>query len=229
MTKAYLETESVKATMAGAPFALDTLIQLAHTNEKNYNDVPTMNLTCGTNSVELQQKITQQSSIIADWKKENAQAQEVNQKLDTLVQVAAANFKRDKSKEKRPTSDKPAYRSSSKDKYSGSTNDVFISQQPQTSYGDNKLCADQWDKEKIRKAKQKLRDEYNKYNQNLSMKQNNNNRGRAATPGPRPQSRSSSKATAKAIVPMETKKPESHEFQSISPTGAISSNVKSAP
>jgi hypothetical protein len=84
-TKAYLETESVKATMAGAPFALDTLRQLAHTYEKNYNEVPTMNLTCGTNSVELQQKITQQSSIIADLKKENAQAQEVNQKLDTLV------------------------------------------------------------------------------------------------------------------------------------------------
>ena len=71
-TKAYLETEIVKATMAGAPFALDTLIQLAHMYEKNYNEVPTMNLTCRTNSVELQQKITQQSSIIADLKKENA-------------------------------------------------------------------------------------------------------------------------------------------------------------
>jgi hypothetical protein len=39
-TKAYLETESVKATMAGAPFALDTLIQLAHLYEKNYNEYP---------------------------------------------------------------------------------------------------------------------------------------------------------------------------------------------
>jgi hypothetical protein len=77
-TKAYLETESVKATMAGAPFALDTLIQLAHTYEKNYNKVPTMNLTCGTNSVELRQNITQQSSIISYLKKENARAAEVN-------------------------------------------------------------------------------------------------------------------------------------------------------
>jgi hypothetical protein len=201
-TKAYLETESVKATMAGAPFALDTLIQLAHTYEKNYNEVPTMNLTCGTNSVELQRKITQQSSLIADLKKENARAQEVNKKLDTLVQVASANFKRDKSKEKRPTSDKPAYRSSSKDKYSGSTKDVVmtdLSQQPQVSYGDNKLRADQSDEERIRKAKQQLRDEYNKYRQNSSMKQNNNNnRGRAATPGPKPPSRSGSNSSQKS-------------------------------
>ncbi len=59
-----------------------------------------------------------------------------------------------------------------------------LSQQPQKSYGDNKLRADQSDEERIRKAKQKLRDEYNKYKQNSSMKQNNNNnRGRAATPG----------------------------------------------
>ncbi len=140
--------------------------------------------------------------LIADLKKENARAQEVNKKLDTLVQVASANFKRDKSKEKKPTSDKPAYRSSSKDKYSGSTKDVVmtdLSQQPQVSYGDNKLRADQSDEERIRKAKQQLRDEYNKYRQNSSMKQNNNNnRGRAATPGPKPQSRSGSNSSQKS-------------------------------
>ena len=72
-TKAYLDTESCKATIAGAPFKIESLIQMAHTYEKSYNEVPTMALTCGTNSVDLQRKITAQSSKIKKLETEEAQ------------------------------------------------------------------------------------------------------------------------------------------------------------
>lgn len=55
-TEAYLETESFRATIAGAPFKINSLIQMAHTYEKSYSEVPTMALTCSTNSVDLQRK-----------------------------------------------------------------------------------------------------------------------------------------------------------------------------
>ena len=40
-TKELLETESCRATIAGAPFKIESLIQMAHTNEKSYNEVTT--------------------------------------------------------------------------------------------------------------------------------------------------------------------------------------------
>ena len=76
-TKAYLETESCKATIAGAPFEIDSLIQMAHTYEKSYNEVPTQTLTCGTNSVEMQRKITSQAATIKTLQTENTKNTEV--------------------------------------------------------------------------------------------------------------------------------------------------------
>ena len=190
-TKAYLEIESNKATMAGAPFTVESLIQLANTYEKSYNEVPTMTLTCGTNSVDLQRKITQQSSTIKSLEKTNNQTAEVAKKLEDLLQVASTSFKRDRSADKRSTSSKPAYRSQSKDRTSSNQDVVMtdVSQPQGSQYPDNKARADS---DKGRKEKQRLKEEYEKKKKSgwtpsqqygNSSNQTDYSRGRSLTPG----------------------------------------------
>ena len=218
-TKAYLDTESCKATIAGAPFKIESLIQMAHTYEKSYGEVPTMALTCGTNSVDLQRKITAQSSKIKKLETEQAQQIEANKKLDQLIQVASASFKRERSS-KSPTSSKPAYsRSGSKESKSRDP-DVHmtdVSHAPKVTYSDKKNRADQPDyaaradnsEEKIRKLTQRLREEYEKkkksgsnYIPSTGSRSNSGNRerGRSTTPGPGPsqQARSGSNSSQKS-------------------------------
>ena len=218
-TKAYLETESCRATIAGAPFKIESLIQMAHTYEKSYNEVPTMALTCGTNSVDLQRKITAQSSQIKTLEKEHAKQIEANKQLDELIQVAAASYKREKSEHKGSTSSKPAYRSSSKE---GKQRDqdvqmTDVSQMPKPAYPDKRNRADQSGQtaradnaeDKIRKLTQSLKEEYEKkkkygsnYTPNTGSRSNSGNRerGRSTTPGPDPsqQRRSGSNSSQKS-------------------------------
>ena len=101
-------------------------------------------LTCGTNSVDLQQKITAQSSQIRTLKKEHAKQIEANKQLDGLIQVAAASYKRERSENKGKTNSKPAYRSSSRD---GTQCDpdvqmTDVSQMPKPAYPDKRNRAD---------------------------------------------------------------------------------------
>ena len=218
-TKAYLDIESCRATIAGAPFKIDSLIQMAHTYEKSYNEVPTMTLTCGTNSVDLQRKITAQSSQIKTLEKEHARQIEANKQLDGLIQVAAASYKRERSENKGKTSSKPAYRSSSKD---GTQRDpdvhmTDVSQASKPIYPDKRNRADHSDQtaradnaeDKIRKLTQSLKEEYEKrkkngstYTSNKGSRSNSGdrNRGRSTTPGPSPaqQGRSGSNSSQKS-------------------------------
>jgi hypothetical protein len=210
-TKAYLETESCKATIAGAPFKLESLIQMAHTYEKSYNEVPTQALTCGTNSVELQRKVASQATLIKNLQSETAKNSEVTKQLGELIQVASTTFKRERSSDRRSTSSKPAYRGSSKDRPQKDTDVTMtdVSQTSKVTYPDKADRADNQD-EKLRKLKQMLREEYEKKkkNNNSSNPQKSNSRsnssdrsrGRTATPGPGPnqQGRSGSTSSQKS-------------------------------
>ncbi len=63
---------------------------------------------------DLQKTITAQSSKIADlMKKSPAHNDDISHKLDELLAVTSAHFKRDKSAERKTAASKPAYRSSS--------------------------------------------------------------------------------------------------------------------
>jgi hypothetical protein len=216
-TKAYLETESCKATIAGAPFKLESLIQMAHTYEKSYNEVPTQALTCGTNSVDLQRKVASQAAMIKTLQSETAKNSEVTKQLGELIQVASTTFKRERSGDRRSTSSKPAYRGSSKDRPQKDTDVTMtdISQASKVTYPDNPDRADRPGRadnqdEKLRKLKQMLREEYEKKkkNNNSSNPQKSNSRsnssdrsrGRTATPGPGPnqQGRSGSTSSQKS-------------------------------
>ena len=163
-TKAYLETESCKATIAGAPFKLESHIQMAHTYEKSYNEVPTKALTCGTNSVDLQRKITSRAATIRTLQTENAKTTDVTKQLGDLIQVASAMFKRERSADRKSASSKPAYRGTSKDRPHKDSDVIMtdVSQAPKVTYPDNtnrRDCpgrADNQD-EKLQKLKQMLR------------------------------------------------------------------------
>jgi hypothetical protein len=209
-TRSYLEIENAKATMAGAPMKVDSLIRLASTFEKTYNEVPTMTITSGTNSVELQRKVAQQSSALKSIEKANTQSAEVTKKLEELIQVAAASFKRDRSADKnkhKSTSSKPAYRSSSRDG-SSRNNDVImtdVSQNPATTYPDNKSRADKTSAERFAHEKKKLYEEYLKKRNGQTTTQtgttsgsSNYNRGRSSTPGRSNQARSGSSSSQRS-------------------------------
>ena len=214
-TKAYLETESCKATIAGAPFKLESLIQMAHTYEKSYNEVPTQTLTCGTNSVDLQRKVASQAATIKTLQSENSKNADVTKQLGDLIQVASATFKRERSAERRSTSSKPAYRGSSKDRPQKDSDVIMtdVSQAPKAAYSGNTDRADRPGRadnqdEKVRQLKQKLREEYEKKNKGnnpsyppKSGSRSNSKdraRGRPTTPGPSQQQRSGSTSSQKS-------------------------------
>ena len=226
-TKAYLDTESIRATIAGAPFTVETLVRMADIYEKSNNEMPTMPLTCGTNSVELQRKVTQQAALIKSLQKDNTQNVDVNKKLEDILQVASAAYKRERSADKRSsTSSKPAYEQRSKSRDRPLNNgDVTMTDLSNatvapvttqaTTYPNNQRRADKPEEDRIWKEKQRLKAEYEKKKlqnggqnpqaQPQAQKQQyprngsqDRSRGRSSTPGPSTFNRSGSNTSTRS-------------------------------
>jgi hypothetical protein len=198
-TKAYLDTESIRATIAGAPFTVETLTKMADIYEKTHNEIPTMTLTCGTNSVELQKKVTQQAALLKTLQKDSNKTLEVSKKLEDLLQVAAATYKRERSAERKSTSSKPAYQQRSKSsEKQHSDGDVLMQDvgQTQNLYPNKQFRADQSTEDKLKAEKQRLKEEYRqlkqsqqgqKQQQGFQQQRSNSgdrSRGRSSTPRP---------------------------------------------
>ena len=161
--------------------------------------------------MDLQRKVSAQAAAIKTLQSENAKSADVNKQLGELIQVASATF-RDKSADRKRSSSKPAYRSSSKDNSKKDSDVVMtdMSQAPKVTYTDNTNRADQQGRadnhdEKLQKLKQRLKEEYAKKNQTGNPSNGpktasrSNSRGRSTTPRPGPnQARSDSASSQKS-------------------------------
>jgi len=141
-------------------------------------------------------------------KKNPAYNEDIVHKLDELLSVTSAHYKRKKSAECKTSASKPAYRSSSGSRPAKSSTDVEmtdVSASPsqyldKPNRADKKVLTD----EKSKREKERLRKMYEEKKkaglipQKQNQGYNNNNRGRSSTPGKSGEPRSSSNSSQKS-------------------------------
>ncbi len=167
-TKQHLVMKNTEALLTGAPLQFSDLLKQAEKFEKNYNEVPTMTLLIASNTADLQRTITAQNSKIDDLMKKTPQyTDEFTSEVKDFISVASAHFKRERSLEKKATSSKPAYRSSSgsrsappQQQQQTNVEMTDVSYQPKT-YLDKKNRADRkYTDDKSKREKEKLKRMY---------------------------------------------------------------------
>jgi hypothetical protein len=207
-TKQHLVMKNTEALLTGAPLQFEDLLKQAEKFEKTYNEIPTLQQSISANTADLQKTITAQSSKIADLMKKNPNHNDdISYKLDEILSVTSAHFKRDKSAERKTAASKPAYRSSSGSRPAKSSTDVEmtdVSTNPsqyldKTNRADKKVLTD----EKSKREKERLRKMYEEKKKAGLIPQknqgyNNDSRGRTSTPGRSGEPRSSSNSSQKS-------------------------------
>jgi hypothetical protein len=208
-TKQHLVMKNTKALLTGAPLQFEDLLKQAEKFEKTYNEIPTLQQSISANTADLQKTITAQNSKINElMKKSPAYNEDIVHKLDELLSVTSANYKREKLAERKTAASKPAYRSSSGSRPEKSSTDVEmtdVSANPsqyldKTNRADKKVLTD----EKSKREKERLRKMYEEKKkaglipQKQNQSYNNDNRGRISTPGRSGEPRSSSNSSQKS-------------------------------